>query len=98
MVQRRTQRVQIRAWISVALILFRWRVAWRAQRRGLLAPRIAGSVSARNAKIDEVCPLIVGPNNDVGGFDVSMHYWRILACQVVQYVQNLSSADQCFAL
>ncbi len=88
MMQRGTQRVQVGARVGIALILFGWGIAGCAEGRGLLALDIAGNIGTSNTKIDQVRSLVLGANDDIGGFDVTMHDWRRLLRQVVEDIQH----------
>ena len=92
--QGRAKGVQIGTRVGVALVLFGWGIAGCTQGRCLFALGVASNIGARNAKVHQVRPLILLTDDDVGGFDITMHNGRRLLRQVLQHVEDLRSDIQ----
>src|SRR6266567_6700874 len=92
------QCVQIRTRVCIPLILLRWCVPRRTERRGLLAYGVARLVCARDTEVYQVSAPILCADDDVSGFDISMHNRRRLLREVIQDVEYLGGAQEHIAL
>src|SRR5438876_761955 len=94
MMQGSCQSIQIRAWVSVALVLLRGSIARRAQSGGLFALHVFRDIGACDSKIYQVSTAIFGPDNDIGGLDITVNHWWRLLCEIIKHIQYFGSTDQ----
>src|SRR5690348_11225668 len=106
--QGRCQCIQIGAWFSIALVLFRWSISGSSQCRHLLTLGTFIDNGTSNAEVDQVGSLIPAADNDIGWLDIAMDNGCLVMSailviilemlQILENIKDLRSIGQRFLL
>ena len=88
------QGIQVRAWVCIALVLFRWGIARSAQSCRLLALGVTSHVSTCDTEINQMSTLIACTNNDICWLNITMDNRLRLLCQIVKDIEYLRCINQ----